>query len=126
MKIDFNTHSRGISRLEKWVWASCSMENHGEIEKEAAALAKPTSVLGYALCNQIVRDGGSSLQWWCHVESTECVFVDRKATAASLTWKEEDTDRSRRSLAAVASRNQMTTTTTMGNFFSPQNPFVSF
>jgi hypothetical protein len=29
-------------------------------------------------------------------------------------------------LAAVASRNQMTTTTTMGNFFSPQNPFVSF
>jgi hypothetical protein len=58
MKIDFNTHSRGISRLEKWVWAGCSMENHGEIEKEAAALAKPTSVFGYALCNQIVRDGG--------------------------------------------------------------------
>lgn len=63
MKIDFNTHSRGISRLEKWVWAGCSMENHGEIEKEAAALAKPTSVFGYALCNQIVRDGGFSLQW---------------------------------------------------------------
>jgi hypothetical protein len=63
MKIDFNTPSRGISRLEKWVWAGCFMENHGEIEKEAAALAKPTSVFGYALCNQIVRDGGFSLQW---------------------------------------------------------------
>lgn len=54
MKIDFNTaHTveESISRLEKWVWGCFSMKNHGEMEK--AALAKPTSVFGYALVTRL-------------------------------------------------------------------------